>query len=100
MGNKRNVSADTYAAFCKKVVNTGDTKALIEHLGELLDQVEDAKLRTQLMMTFELIMSSLINTRGLVCMDVLGELLPNEYPELSARELLDIVDVSEEAENE
>ena len=95
MENKRNVSAKKYVAFCKKVVNTGDTKALVEYLGELLNQVEDGKLRTRLMMVFELTMSSLINTKGLVCMDVLGELLPNEYPELAASELLEIVYVSE-----
>ena len=95
MVNKNPEPAEKYVAFCKKVVNTGDTKALIEHLGELLDQVEDAKLKTQLMMVFELTMSSLINTKGLVCMDVLGELLPNEYPELSASEFVEIVDVTE-----
>ena len=95
MENKRNVSAEKYVAFCKKVVNTGDTKALVEYLGELLNQVEDRKLRTQLMMIFELTMSSLINTKGLVCMDVLGELLPNEYQELSASEFVEIVDVTE-----
>ena len=95
MVNKRPEPAEKYVAFCKKAVSTGDTKALVEHLGELLDQIEDAKLKTQLMMVSELIMSSLINTKGLVCMDVLGELLPNEYPEMAASELLEIVDVSE-----
>ena len=95
MENKRKVSAEKYVAFCKKVVNNGDTKALVEYLGELLDQVEDARLKTRLMMIFELIMSSLINTKGLVCMDVLGELLPNEYPELAASEFVEIVDVTE-----
>lgn len=95
MGNKHKVSADKYVAFCKKVVNTGDTKALVEYLGELLDQVEDARLKTRLMILFELIMSSLLNTKSLVCIDVLGELLPNEYPELSASEFVETADVTE-----